>query len=278
MQHPARPFVVFVAIDELPLAIDEGHRRLPSLLATLTGERTVLVFCSSRTRAEVEGFRQSVGVFHPFVCEDGAAVFVPRGYFASGLEKARAVDGYEAIEFGLQHRAIVERVGRTADRLGLGIRGFADMSIEQVARETGLSLLEARLAKAREYSEPFRLLCANPVAEVRMIAALEHAGIRCMPQRGFLQAASSAGPAPALVALTRLYRKRLGAVQTAWAGRGRQAVDIALGDLRPSADVGPAETISWMEEIVDRIRAVRGRLPVVVPSQLTADPLSVSPR
>jgi mannosyl-3-phosphoglycerate phosphatase len=262
MHTSSPPVVVFADIDDVPLGIDEGHRRLPALLATLAAERIMLVFCSSRTRAEIEGFRQSVGVFHPFVCEDGAAVFVPSRYFGSEMYNARAVGGYQAIEFGLPYDAVVATVRRHAQQLRVDVRGFADMSIEEVARECGLSLLAARLAKLREYSEPFRLPQAHPAAEARLVRALASSGINCLRRGAFLNAVSVDGPAAAVSVLTTLYRSAFGAILTTATGRGAAAfagrVHIDLDAVEAGVSNG-GETIGWIERIVTRVRTLRQR-------------------
>jgi mannosyl-3-phosphoglycerate phosphatase len=275
------PAIVFAGIDNLPLAIDASHLRLPALLAALAEERIILVFCSFRTRAEMEGFRQSIGVFHPFIVENGSAVFVPRRYFGSDLENARAAAGYQAIEFGLGYDLVVERVRRTAEQYRLGIRGFADMSIEQVARECGLSLLDARLAKLREYAEPFRLLRADPVAERRLMAALESSGIWCTRHGAFLHAASVFGPAAAASVLTTLDRAAFGSVLTVAAGGNGMAnvmgrVDVALDSMTSAGRAHQGETLAWIENIVEGVRAVRqmGMPPFAT---ATMDPTSAWP-
>jgi mannosyl-3-phosphoglycerate phosphatase len=222
----------------------------------------VLVFCSCRTRAEIEGFRQSAGVFHPFITEHGGAAFVPTRYFGSDLHNARAVAGYQAIEFGLAYDSVAATVRRTADEYHLAISAFAEMSIEQAARECGLPLLDARLAKLREYSERFRLLTPDAAAERRLVRALASSGIWCTRCGDFLHAASVPGPASAAAGLTTLYRTTFGAVVTAAVGGEaladvRRQVDVDLETMPRPNESGRAETLEWIEAIVDRIRALR---------------------
>ena len=161
--------VAFVDIDTVswPESFGaDGHARL---LETVAHERIMLVFCSERTRAQMESTRQAFGVFHPFISEGGAAAFVPIAISAPTWRTPRRIGGYQAIEFGSPHEEVVETLRRVSERLNVGVMGFNDMSVEQVARECELSLLEARLAKLREHGEWFRLLFANPVAERRLI-------------------------------------------------------------------------------------------------------------
>lgn len=261
MTTSLRPAIVFAGIDEVPLAIDEGHRRLPALLAALAAERITLVFCSVRTRAAIEGFRQSVGVFHPFVCENGAAAFVPARYFGSGLHNARDVAGYEAVEFAAGYETTVATVRRAAGQCRIAVQGFADMSIEEVAQACGLTLLDARLAKLREYGEPFRLLQPHPLAERRLLRVLESAGLSCLRHGAFLHAASVDGPASAAAVLTRLYKTTFGPLLTAATGGAAMAAVKAGADVDLDAiaidERASVETITWIEAIRRRVHAAR---------------------
>jgi len=94
------PVIVFADVDAAPACPFDRVDRLARLLETLAARRIVIVFLSRRTRAEVEGIRQSLGIFHPFVCESGSGAFVPRRYFGGDLAHTRSVDGYHAIDFG----------------------------------------------------------------------------------------------------------------------------------------------------------------------------------
>lgn len=243
------PVVTFADIDAVPLPRTEPREALADLLERLAEERITIVFCSQRTRAQLEATRQAFGVFHPFVCEGGAAAFVPERYFGSDIENTRKVGGYHAIEFGAPYESVIDKLRRAADRLGIGVLGFNDMSVELVARECGLSLLDARLAKLREYGEPFRLLCANPVGERRLIRALESAGLTCRPGAPFHCAGSVAGPRPSIDVLTTLYRLAFGTVITM-----QPHIDVPL---EPPRGGGPLTARAWLEWIVQQAEVCR---------------------
>jgi mannosyl-3-phosphoglycerate phosphatase len=155
------------------LSADGTARRALDLLERA---HVPLVLCSSRTRAEIEGIHQALGISQPFVAESGAAVYVPEGYFAFRTEQAVAVPGYDVVEFGRPYSEVVEVLHRTADRLGVQIHAFSDMSVEDVARDSQLPLLQARLAKLREYSELFRIVDGGPGAGTHLLKALRAAG------------------------------------------------------------------------------------------------------
>jgi mannosyl-3-phosphoglycerate phosphatase len=256
------PAIVFVDIDSAPPVrlFDRGDR-LAALLETLAVRRITLVLCSRRTRAEVESIRQGLGIFHPFVCENGAAAFIPKRYFGSELDNTRKVGGYHAIEFGSPYEQVVGTLRRVADRLSLRVQGFHDMSVDQVSRDHGLPLLEARLAKLREYSEPFRLLSANPVAEYRLLKALGAAGLTCVTLGPFHHAGTVPGAGTAAAVLTTLYRVAFGAIVTAVVGDGLPAADIA-SRVGVRLETSGSGAVDWLDSIVQNIDHIRqARLP-----------------
>ena len=268
MTKSVTPVVAFVDIDGAPADTSERQLRLAGLLESLAGERLTLVFYSHRTRAEMETFRQALGVFHPFICESGAAAFVPGRYFGTDLENARDVAGYQAIEFGAAYGEMAGAVHRIADRLGLGVVGFSDMSVAQVARECGTSLLEARLAKLREYSEPFRLLLANPVAERRMVKAIAAAGLTCIVRGPFHHVGSVSGPGAAVAVLCTLYKVAFGSVVTAGIGDGPFGVDVARRvDVALGAIASAQDSVAWLEGVVESVRGVRQAQPRTIAHQ-----------
>ena len=166
------PIVVFSDVDGV-LRCPRTHSwtQAAKALKRLESAEVPLILCSRQTRAEIEGIQQELGIHHPFVCESGGAAFVPSGYFEFHVQRARDVAGYEAVEFGRSYSDVVQTLRRTADRLRIDIVVFSDMSVEEVARECGQSLLLARLAKFREYSERFLVLDSDETTRRRLFGA-----------------------------------------------------------------------------------------------------------
>lgn len=247
------PAVVFVDADSSRLAPALGDPdHLARALAALADHRITVVLCSHQTRAEVEGVRQALGIFHPFVCERGAVACIPERYFGADPENTRKVGGYHAIEFGEPYERVVETLRRVSDRVGVALEGFSGMSVAQVSRACGMSLLDARLAKLREYSEPFRLVSSNPVGERRLFKALESAGLTCAPFGTFQCAGSTASAASAAAVLTTLYRLALGGITVAavggadWASEIGGSLDLTLP---PPAGAPP----EWLDSIIQNV-------------------------
>lgn len=181
---------------------------LPAL--RLIGERGIpLVICSSKTRAEIEVYRKRLSNDHPFISENGGGIYVPAGYFpfhGSGTPK----DGYEVIALGSTYEEIRQRFTAMRERLGIAVRGFGDMTIEEVAGLTGLTIDEARLAKQRDFEEPFIFL-GNP--EDRFLREIEGEKLR-WTQGQFFHLMGDHHKGKAVNILRMLYERRKGPVMT----------------------------------------------------------------
>jgi len=126
-------------------------------LEALRSQRIPLVLVSSKTRAEIEPLRQRLSHHDPFIVENGAAVFVPRGLFDFPLERARVRTPYNVIELGLPYSILRDVLKQIEKSVATPLRGFGDLSVDEVMQVTGLGRQDALLAKQREYDEPYLL-------------------------------------------------------------------------------------------------------------------------
>jgi mannosyl-3-phosphoglycerate phosphatase len=126
-------------------------------LEALKEKGASLVLASSKTRAELEPIRSRLGHDGPFIVENGGALYVPVGFFPVPLEGAIPRETYEIIEFGTPYAQLRAALKEIAGTLGIQMKGFGDMTIEEVGERTGLAHPGATLAKQREYDEPFVL-------------------------------------------------------------------------------------------------------------------------
>lgn len=180
------PLVVFANLDGVLLDRNTSSADLARpALALLAANRVPLVLISPRTRAEIEVLQEKLGIRHPFLSENGAALYVPAGYFADAPSGAQARSGYHVIEIGLPYRDVVSTLHRLARQLHVGIESFSQMSVEEVSRAYGVPLLDARLAKLRDHAEPFRFTDATPKARARLFHALQVAGFSCLDDGRF---------------------------------------------------------------------------------------------
>jgi predicted mannosyl-3-phosphoglycerate phosphatase (HAD superfamily) len=212
MQPPV-PVIGFFDIDSVLRGLGQHSAGNPvEALARLEADGIATVLCSTRTRAELERVQQELGVCHPFICEAGSAMFIPAGYFGFDVPGARLIPGYHVVECGRSHGAVVETLHRVAHRLDIGIRGFSDMSVEEVAIDQGMSLLQARLAKLREYGEMFRICDEGPATRTRLFKALRLAQLRCVSRRGINHVAGVGDISRAAARLRSMFERAFGSV------------------------------------------------------------------
>jgi mannosyl-3-phosphoglycerate phosphatase family protein len=132
-----------------------------------------VVLCSAKTRAEQEALRAQLGLEAPYIVENGAGVIFPAGFAG-----ARAGEGeQELVVFGLSYREVRRGLDEAAAEVGVEVKGFGDLSVEEVAELTGLSLTRAARARSREFTETF--VIENPTAEREALlrASVEERGL-----------------------------------------------------------------------------------------------------
>ena len=253
-QHPRTgsrrdgPLIIVVTDPDATLLDHRAHPCLPLCEAfrALADHKVPLVLCSSQTRAELEIIQEEFHFRHPFISENGGAVYLPRGYFSPSSEPAD-MSGYDVITFGGPHHHVVETLRRTAEAQAIEVRGFTGMSVQEVADECGLTLADARLAQLREFDEPFRIVSSDPGVHSRLITALRRTGLRCVNGGRFHHVSFGADVRRSIQALTSLYRQRFGRVLTVGVSAGLtgpsllRAVDIPIVVL--NAEVDPARVL-----------------------------------
>jgi predicted mannosyl-3-phosphoglycerate phosphatase (HAD superfamily) len=111
---------------------------------------------------------------------------VPERYFPFAIEGSTLRDGYAVIEVGEPYSKLVDLFRRfRADFPGLGIVGFSDMTVKQIAHECALTLVEAQRAKNREYSEPFRFSDSAPEEIQRFRQRIKQGGLQSSAGRRY---------------------------------------------------------------------------------------------
>src|SRR3989338_7049413 len=168
-----------------------------------------LILCSSKTRAEMEVIRRQLRNDHPFVTENGGGIFIPKEYFSFPVEAAES-GGYRLITLGLPYTEIRRHFVRLREELGIRVRGFADMTVDEVAKLTGLSRDAALLARQRDFDEPFVF---DGAPDERFLQAIEASGLNWTQGRIFhIMGRHDKGRAVSL--LKSLYAKKLGHVES----------------------------------------------------------------
>jgi len=213
-----RPLVVFSDLDGTLL--DHGTYSFeparPALEA-LAEAGIPLVLCTSKTRAETERWREALGNLHPFIVENGGAVFVPEGYFPSGPVFDRHEAGYGVIAFGRPYAELRQGLDAIRASTGLPLRGFGDMTVSEIADRCGFAVGDAALAAERGYDEPF--VGADAATLPRIVREAGELGLRVTSGGRFHHLIGGSDKGRAVGALRELFD-----------GGGGPARTVGLGD------------------------------------------------
>jgi mannosyl-3-phosphoglycerate phosphatase len=230
-----RRIVLFSDPDTLRADGIPGWATTRRVVSTLNDQSVAVVLWGNETRAEMELIQSDLNLDHPFISENGGGLFVPHRYFHDPPTGGRAAPNYQVVDFGKPYYQVAEALREIADRVGVQVMGFSHMSIEDVARNCGLSLAQARLAKLREYDEPFRILNADPATYSRICGALRRFALRCFTHEAFHHATGVVDKGQSVRTLAALYRRAYeGSVLTIGLARTSsetcllQAVDIPM--------------------------------------------------
>jgi mannosyl-3-phosphoglycerate phosphatase len=73
--------VIFDDLDGTFLDENYSYQDTQPIVNQLSALGGSIVFCSSKTRSEIEFYRKATGINEPFIAENGAAIFIPKSYF-----------------------------------------------------------------------------------------------------------------------------------------------------------------------------------------------------
>lgn len=221
---------------------------LPAL-EFLRKKRVPVVFCSSKTAAEIISLRLKMRNTHPFIVENGGGLYWPRGYFRFSVKGAQLRGDYEVVPLAESTHRLEKELRAIANKVGVTIRSFADMTADEVAKITTLSLEEAKLAMQREFSLPFTTPgLAHTVLFGGLSEAVERLGLKLREGGRFLHLSGKSDKGEAARRLIDLYRRQ-------WKNLQSVGMGDSLNDL-------------------DLLRAVD--LPIVVPNPRTGAPLTAA--
>jgi mannosyl-3-phosphoglycerate phosphatase len=172
--------IIFTDLDGTFLSHqDYSYLALNQVLPMIREQDIPLVFCSSKTRKEIDRLRREIGNHHPFIVENGGAVLWPEYYFPAADTRTRRLGEYRVLELGTPRAQLLAVLQSIRTELGAPIRSFADMTAEELAEASGLPLDTALMAMEREYDEPFEILTLDGSVTSQVITRIEQAGLNC---------------------------------------------------------------------------------------------------
>jgi mannosyl-3-phosphoglycerate phosphatase len=139
-------------------------------LEEIARRRIPLVFVTGRTRAELDALRRKMGHEHPFITENGGGIFIPEGYFNVKIPGAERIGHQFCLPLARPYAEAVEALREISEASGAGVAGFSDLSVKEIAENTGLSQSDADLARRRDFDEPFFFAGASDASIQKFLA------------------------------------------------------------------------------------------------------------
>lgn len=146
--------IIFTDLDGTLLNPDDyRYDAAIPVIETLKKRQIPLIFVTSKTRAEVESLHHALQLQDPFIVENGSGIFVPARSDRFWVSSPSQDDYLECL--GATYLQARQGLKAVSQQLGIQLRGFGDLSDLELQKKTGLSLEAVKLAKKRDFSEPF---------------------------------------------------------------------------------------------------------------------------
>lgn len=200
--------IIFTDLDGTLLdGLTYGYEAAAEALDAVRSRHIPVILVSSKTRAEIEPLRDRLQLIHPFVVENGGGIVIPKTYFPFPIDGAVLRGDCLVLELGVPYARLRRILAELQQRYGPEMRGFGDMTPDEVARHTGLSLSDARLAKEREYDEPFLFFGSSSVL-AQITEEIRAKGLRCVSGGRFFHLMGTQDKGHAVCLLSDLYRRQ----------------------------------------------------------------------
>jgi len=131
-----------------------SHSAADTMLEKLERNDIPVIPVSSKTKAELLYLRQSLNNDHPFIIENGAAVFIPIGYFNEQPFDTEKIGDFWVKKFvHIRHywQSLITHISSVSNAKFIT---FSELSTDQISALTGLEREAANRASRRLFGEP----------------------------------------------------------------------------------------------------------------------------
>jgi predicted mannosyl-3-phosphoglycerate phosphatase (HAD superfamily) len=158
------PSILYIAVDPLIPTRGRGLPGMDEFTAALDHQGIPAVWLTSRSRLQFDEPRRRLRHTHPFIAEDGCAIYLPEDYFhlrpesvASRTAKAGALrlGRFPCIPIAEILPAAAEALETLATDTGVSVVTLRSLSPRELVQNTGLEQREAGLARQRDFDDLF---------------------------------------------------------------------------------------------------------------------------
>ncbi len=190
----------------------------------LRSHRVPLIFCTSKSYAEVIHFREETGNTSPFIVENGGAIYLPREQIEQfkpfvKADRLKQSGDYAALELGADYATLRRVFEQMKKAFGNSVTGFGDMSVEEVSRYLNLAPRLAAMAKVRRHDEPFILRDPSLLESIQQLSRQN--GLKVYPGTRFYHLMGNTDKGEAVKELISLYKKVYGTIVSVAIGEGK---------------------------------------------------------
>jgi predicted mannosyl-3-phosphoglycerate phosphatase (HAD superfamily) len=156
--------ILFIAVDSLIPIRGKSVPGLDEFTATLDHEGIPAVWLTSRSRLQFDEPRRKLGHTHPFIAEDGCAVYLPEDYFhlrpesvASRAQKASTMrlGRFTCIPLAEVLPAAAEALETLSENTGVPVVTLRSLSPRELIQNTNLPQREAEFSRQRDFDQVF---------------------------------------------------------------------------------------------------------------------------
>ena len=191
---------------------------------------------TSKTAAEVIPLRSEYNNHHPFVVENGAAIYIPKDYFREPPRHGIVKGDYICLENSRPRHTALEILARVGQQYENEYDHFKQIYARDgalgIARITGLSESSSAAANCREYSEPV-IWYGSHSRKQDFINDIQKQGGHALQGGRFITLGDHCDKGMAIGQLNQLYREHFAS----------PIVSLAIGD--SANDVAMLERADW---------------------------------
>jgi mannosyl-3-phosphoglycerate phosphatase len=217
--------IIFTNLDGTLLDQDTySFEKAADTLSKLNRNDIPVVICSGKNRREIESWREKLSNTHPFISENGGGIFIPKEYFPFKILYQQQSKKYFIIKLGSNEGIIHGVMNNLSKRFT--IQSFLDMTEEEIAKDANLPLSQAKLAKKREYSIPFKILDYTQKNDI--LREIENHNLRYIIGKRYYHLNSNTDKGQATKTLIYLFKKKYEKLVTV--GIGNSENDFSMLD------------------------------------------------
>jgi D-glycerate 3-kinase len=210
--------VLYIAVDGLiPLQGSSLHG-LDEFAATLDHRGIPAVWLTSRSRLQFDDARRKHGHTHPFIAEDGCAVYLPEDYFhlrpesqpsRTGKTATLRLGRFTCIPIAERLPAAAEALEALSEDTGVPVVTLDSLSPRELMQNTGLPQREAELARQRDFDDIFFFAGVSDESVTRFLAEGRNRSLQFRQQGVLWSAAMGPSVQRCIRELTKLYDRAL---------------------------------------------------------------------